>query len=138
MVTASRFMSPDVYPQMSRIKRWGNDRIAKIISLIVGQRFYDVSCGFRAYNKEALLKLNLQGGFTYTQETFINLAANHHIKIMEIPIKIRGEREFGESRVASSVLKYAVWSGLIILSAFKDYQPVRFFVVFLSFFYWLV
>lgn len=127
MVTASRFMDADKYPQMPAIKRWGNDRVAEIVSSIVGNTYYDVSCGFRAYNKEALLRLNLYGKFTYTQETFINLAASSHIRIMEVPVIIRGEREFGKSRVASSIFKYTVRSGSIILSAFKDYKPIRFF-----------
>lgn len=127
MVTASRFMDKDKYPDMPAIKRWGNDRVAGIVSYIVGNKYYDVSCGFRAYNREALLRLNLHGRFTYTQETFINLAGSSHIRIMEVPIVIRGEREFGKSRVASSILKYAIRSGSIILSAFKDYKPIKFF-----------
>lgn len=127
MVTASRFMDKENYPDMPKIKKWGNDKVASIVSTIVGSEYHDVSCGFRAYNREALLRLNLYGKFTYTQETFINLAGNSHIKIMEVPIKIRGEREFGKSRVVSSISKYAVRSGLIILSAFKDYKPIRFF-----------
>lgn len=127
MVTASRFKDSSLYPDMPAIKRWGNDKVAKIVSRIVGRRYYDVSCGFRAYNREALLRLNLRGRFTYTQETFINLANSGHIRIAEVPVAIRGEREFGKSRVASNVFKYAYKSGSIILSAFKDYQPVRFF-----------
>lgn len=127
MVTASRFIDVNLYPQMPVVKRWGNDRVAEIISWIVGERYYDVSCGFRAYNKETLLRLNLKGRFTYTQETFINLAASRHIRIMEISVEIRGEREYGKSRVAASIINYAMHSGSIILSAFKDYRPVRFF-----------
>lgn len=127
MVTASRFMDKDNYPDMPAIKKWGNDRVAGIVSSIVGNKFHDVSCGFRAYNREALLRLNLYGRFTYTQESFINLAGSTHVRIMEIPLEIRGEREYGKSRVASSIMRYAIQSGSIILSAFKDYQPVRFF-----------
>ena len=127
MVTASRFMDKDNYPNMPFIKKWGNDIVAKIVSSIVGNEYHDVSCGFRAYNREALLRLNLHGRFTYTQETFINLAGSSHIRIMEVPVNIRGEREYGKSRVASSILKYAIRSGSIILSAFKDYKPLLFF-----------
>lgn len=127
MVTASRFKDRELIPQMPKVKRWGNNRVAQVISMIVGRRYYDVSCGFRAYNRETLLRLNLRGKFTYTQETFISLANNDHIRIEEVPVEIRGEREYGKSRVASSVLKYGIRSGSIILSAFKDYQPIRFF-----------
>lgn len=126
MVTASRFLSSPPR-KMSAIKRWGNNRVAQIVSYIVGKKFYDVSCGFRAYNKEALLWLNLHGQFTYTQETFINLAGTSHIRIVEIPVNIKGQRDYGQSRVASNIPKYAIRSGLIILSAFKDYRPIKFF-----------
>lgn len=137
MVTASRFMDSEYYPNMAAIKRWGNDRVANIVSSIVGTKYYDVACGFRAYNREALLRLNLRGRFTYTQETFINLAASNQIKIIEVPLHIQGERQFGKSRVAASILKYAIRSGSIILSAFKDYQPLRFFGCISLFFFLL-
>ncbi len=127
MVTASRFMNKELLPQMPKIKIWGNKQVARMVSNIVGKRYCDVACGFRAYNRETLLRLNLRGRFTYTQETFIHLANSSHIRIEEIPVCIRGEREYGKSRVASNVFKYGVRSGSIILSAFKDYQPIRFF-----------
>lgn len=127
MVTASRFKNPQYIPNMPPIKRWGNERVAEIVSNIVGEKYYDVACGFRAYNKRTMLMLNLKGKFTYTQETFLNLANKRNIKIVEVPLAIRGEREFGKSRVASNVLKYAFKSGSIILGAFKDYKPIRFF-----------
>lgn len=127
MVTASRFKDRELIPKMPRVKRWGNNRVAQVVSMIVGRKYYDVSCGFRAYNRETLLRLNLRGKFTYTQETFISLANNNHIRIEEVPVEIRGEREYGKSRVASSVFRYGIRSGSIILSAFKDYHPIRFF-----------
>ena len=73
-VTASRFIDPEFYPKMSRVKFWGNRMISRLVSWIVGARFYDVSCGFRVYSREALLRLNLFGRHTYTQEVFLNLA----------------------------------------------------------------
>ena len=73
-VTASRFKDDNLVPKMPAIKKWGNRRIARLISLLTGKRFYDVSCGFRAYSKETALRMNLFGKFTYTQETFLDLA----------------------------------------------------------------
>lgn len=127
MVTASRFKNPDYIPGMPSVKLWGNRQVARIVSNIVGKKYYDVACGFRAYSKDTMLRLNLKGRFTYTQETFLNLANKREIRIVEVPLEIRGEREFGKSRVASNVLKYAVKSGSIILGAFKDYKPIKFF-----------
>src|SRR6185503_3490698 len=63
---------------------------------------------------------------TYTQETFIDLFAKG-IRMAEVPLKVRGVREHGKSRVASSIFKYATNSLPIILRAMRDIQPLKFF-----------
>ncbi|MGB2865911.1 MAG: glycosyltransferase family 2 protein [Sedimentisphaerales bacterium] len=125
-VTASRFKEPSLIPQMPKIKIWGNKKMAWLISLLTGDKFYDVSCGFRAYSRDTALKLTLVGQFTYTQETFLDLAFKG-ATIVEIPLVVRGERGFGESRVASNLWKYAAMTSKIIFRAFRDYKPLRFF-----------
>ena len=125
-VSASRFKDPNLLPDMPRIKIWGNRMMSRIISHITGQRLYDVSCGFRAYNREAALHLNLWGAFTYTQESFIDL----HIKgmqIEEVPLLIRGERQHGKSRVASNLYRYGFRTISIILHSYRDFWPLHFF-----------
>lgn len=125
-VSASRFMNPDFYPEMSRVKFWGNRMMSLLVSTLVGRRFYDVSCGFRAYARDALLRLNLFGDFTYTQETFLDLSFKK-TRIVEVPVRIRGTREFGRSRIASNLFQYAGRSGKIIFRSFRDYKPMRVF-----------
>ncbi len=125
-VTASRFADPALVPQMPKAKRWGNDIIARWLSSLVGQRFHDVSCGFRAYSKEAYFRLVLLGEFTYTHETFLNLAFSG-MRIQEVPVRVRGQREFGKSRVASSLFGYGWRAASIILKTYRDYRPLRFF-----------
>ena len=41
---------------------------------------------------------------TYTQETFLDLIFKN-LKVLEVPVKVRGTREFGSSRVASSMAR---------------------------------
>jgi len=110
---------------MSGIKFWGNKQMAKLISGIVGKDYPDVSCGFRAYSKEAMLRLNLTGQFTYTQESFLDLA-NKGVKIKTLPVSIKYFPE-RKSRVAGSILKYFLNTIKIIIRAYRDYQPMRFF-----------
>jgi glycosyltransferase involved in cell wall biosynthesis len=126
MVTASRFMDPELVPRMPRIKRWGNRWVARIVQLLSGRRFHDVSCGFRAFSREALLHMNLFGGLTYTQETFLDLVFKE-LAVVEVPVRVRGTREFGRSRVASNLPRYAVRSLQIMLRAFIAYRPFSFF-----------
>ncbi len=124
--TASRFKDPALMPQMPWIKRWGNGAMSKLISRLTGHTWHDVSCGFRCYNRRAALNLHLLGRFTYTQEVFMNLAFKD-LTIVEVPIRVRGVREHGKSRVANNVLTYALKTSRIIFRCYRDYHPLRLF-----------
>jgi len=126
-VTCSRFADPKLYPDMPTVKFYGNRIVTRIINWVCGgTKFTDVSCGFRAFNREAAYRLTLFGRFTYTQECFIDLFGKG-LRIAEVPLKVRGVREHGKSRMASSILKYAFSSLPIILRAMRDIQPLKFF-----------
>lgn len=110
---------------MSKIKFWGNQRMGDLVGFIAGKRYDDVSCGFRAYSKEALMKLNLTGKFTYTQESFLDLA-NKGLVIKTIPVDVKYYPE-RKSRVAGSISKYMFQTAKIIFRAYRDYNPLKFF-----------
>lgn len=128
-VVGDRFTNSEGQSQkpqhMSQLKFWGNKLMARFISTLIGQNFKDVSCGFRAYSREAMLQLNLVGQFTYTQETFIDLASKG-LTIRNVPISVRYFPD-RQSRVAGSLVNYAVKTGKIIFRAYRDYRPLRFF-----------
>ncbi len=124
--TASRFADPALEPEMPRLKRWGNRMMSRLISSLAGQTFHDVSCGMRCYSRRAMLQLHLLARFTYTQEVFLNLAFKN-LRIVEVPIRVRGERSVGESRVAGSLWSYAWRTLQIIFRCYRDYHPLRFF-----------
>lgn len=126
LVTATRFADPGTTPDMPLIKIWGNRWMTRIINFITKKNLTDVSCGFRAYSREAALRLTLFGHFTYTQETFIDLAFKN-MAMMEIPLIIKGEREHGQSRVASNLWRYGMKAATIIFRAARDYRPQYFF-----------
>src|SRR3954470_19506558 len=126
-VTCSRFADPELWPTMPKVKFYGNRVVTNIINWVCGgTNFTDVSCGFRTFNREAAYRLTLFGRFTYTQETFIDLFSKG-LRMAEVPLKVRGVREHGKSRMASSIFKYARNSGPIILRAMRDIQPLKFF-----------
>ena len=130
-VSGDRFSKIDgslVHPEyMSRIKFWGNQRMSALVSMLARRRFVDVSCGFRAYSREAMLRLNLTGSFTYTQESFLDLA-NKGLVIETVPVDVRYYPE-RQSKMAGSILKYAWQTVKIIFRAYRDYSPLRFFGV---------
>ena len=124
--TASRFIHPDYLPNMPWIKKWGNRMMSRLVSSLAGQRLYDVSCGMRCYSRKAALHLHPLARFTYTQEVILNLAFKR-LRIVEVPIQVRGVRRFGESRVANNLWRYAVRTARIVFSCYRDYHPLRVF-----------
>lgn len=123
-VSASRFLDPELEPEMSALKRYGNYCMSLIISFLTGERYRDVSCGFRAYTQDTLFRMNLHGLFTYTQEAFLDLSFKG-VPIKEVPIRVRGTREHGRSRIASNIPYYAFRTSKIIFRSFVDYKPMR-------------
>lgn len=124
MVTGNRFVN-GMPENMPKTKYWGNIQMSKLISVISGQKFRDVSCGFRAYSRETLLRLNLFGEFTYTQETILDTVYKG-LRVVEFPVDVLYFPE-RKSRVAGSILKYAFNTSSIILKTLRDYKPMMFF-----------
>ena len=124
MVLGNRFHSgkPE---HMSPLKYWGNRMVARLVGRITGQKFPDVSCGFRAYSRKAMLHLNIFGKFTYTHETILSLIYQG-LQVVSLPVSIRYYPD-RKSRVASSIAKYAVKTTTIILRVMLDYKPLRMF-----------
>lgn len=124
MVVGNRFTQgrPEYMPP---IKYRGNRMVATLVSSISNQKFQDVSCGFRAYNRDALLRLNVFEKFTYTHESILSLVFQG-LRVMELPISIRYYPD-RKSRVAGSVTNYASKTSRIILRVLLDYRPLRVF-----------
>ena len=124
MVSADRFdhLKAKNIPLLKDIL---NRIAARIIGNFMNVNIKDLTCGFRAYNRETLLRLNLPGDFTYTQEVIID-ALGKHLKIMWIPVEVTyfaGRK----SRVVKSVMSYINNSSRIILKAVRDVRPMKFF-----------
>jgi glycosyltransferase involved in cell wall biosynthesis len=106
-------------------KYFGNKLGARIVGSLSGQRFSDVTCGFRAYNRDALFALNLHSSYTYTQESFQVLAMKR-LRIASMPVHIT-YYEGRQSRVVRSFWAFLFGSALSIVKAYRDYAPMQFF-----------
>ena len=124
--TASRFMDPELTPKMPVLKKWGNAKVAKLVSNLANTKIHDATCGFRVYGPKALERVACFSRFTYTQEVLIDIARKG-LRIKEIPTKIRGEREFGKSRIASNLWRYAHLSIEAMYSVAHGHSPWRFY-----------
>nr|MBA4405530.1 glycosyltransferase family 2 protein [Nanoarchaeum sp.] len=125
MVTATRFANKEHAKNVPFVKRLGNKGFTSLVSKITGQKFTDTQCGFRAYSREAALRLNTFGKFTYTQEVFIDLVSKD-MRIKEIPLSVRYFKE-RKSKISGKLVSYGFRSLGIISNAFRDTRPLNFF-----------
>lgn len=131
-VAADRFTDPvsgkNRRPEnMPYVKYYGNTLGAWVVSKLSNEKFSDVTCGFRAYNRKALYALNINGTHTYTQESFQMLAVKK-ISIKSIPVKVK-YFDGRKSRAVTSIPRYIIVSFMNILRAYRDFAPLRFFIV---------
>lgn len=124
IVIGSRFGDKDA-SNMPWIKNFLNRLIAGIVGFLMGKKIDDLTCGFRAYTREALLRLNLTTSYTYTQETIID-AIGKQIRILWIPVNVRYFHD-RKSRVVKTITSYISRSLMIILRAVRDVRPLMFF-----------
>jgi glycosyltransferase involved in cell wall biosynthesis len=85
----------------------------------------DAPSGFRAYSREAALRLNVINEYTYTLETIIQAGWN---KTAITSVPIRTNPELRKSRLFSSMWSYINKSSTVIIRAFMMYKPLRFFM----------
>lgn len=86
----------------------------------------DAPSGFRAYSREAALKMNVINEYTYTLETIVQ-AGRNKMAITSVPIRTNGELR--PSRLFSSMFGYIKKSMLTIIRAFMMYKPLKFFSI---------
>jgi len=107
---------------------WIKKRLQKIGSFVVrqlsGSVIPDATTGFRAYNREAALRLNIISDYTYTLESIIQ-CENKELAIENITITTnRVERK---SRLVSSIYVYIKRSMITIIRIYSMFNPLRLF-----------
>jgi glycosyltransferase involved in cell wall biosynthesis len=85
----------------------------------------DTTSGFRAYNREAALALQVVSKFTYTLETIIQ-AGKMTVAIDHVPI--RTNPKLRESRLFPSMWTYIRRNGVSIFRIYSMYEPLRVFM----------
>jgi glycosyltransferase involved in cell wall biosynthesis len=112
--------------RMPALKRFGNWLLCRIISATVGQRFTDVSCGFRAFTRDAALRVDIHSEFEYIHESLLAWR-RFGKRVVEVELPVRAERGSGESRILSNVWYYGLRAGPVLIMAIRDYSPLKFF-----------
>lgn len=103
------------------LQRWGS----WVVRQASGTDVPDATSGFRAYTREAALRLNVVSQFTYTLETVIQ-AGKSGIQIAHVPIRTNPRAR--ESRLFKSIWSYIKRSIGTILRIYTMYEPLPIFL----------
>jgi glycosyltransferase involved in cell wall biosynthesis len=125
LVTGSRFLPESNVANMPISRKIGNKVYVAILQMLTRTKITDVSCGFRAYNREALLHIDLKNNFTYTHETIMQLT-QAQVPMTDIPITVK-YFEDRKSKISGSLIKYGYRTIKIIMKTTLILKPVQVF-----------
>jgi len=104
------------------LQRFGS----RVVNKAAGTDVPDAASGFRAYSRDAIIKLNTITRFSYCMETIIQ-AGNKRLAIASVPVVTNPKTR--ESRLFNSTPEHVLKSAAAIFRAYVMYRP---YVLFLS------
>ena len=108
----------------SRSKKWFQRLGSAVVRRFSGTNVRDAASGFRAYSRDAAMRVQVFGRYTYTMETIIQAGWNG-VTVASVPIGVNPKTR--ESRLVKSVPRYIMRSAQTIVRSFALYKPFRFF-----------
>jgi glycosyltransferase involved in cell wall biosynthesis len=109
---------------------WLKKRLQSLGSLVVRRASQttvpDATSGFRAYNREAALQVQVVSKFTYTLETIIQ-AGKMSVAVDHVPVRTNAVTR--ESRLFTTTGTYVRRNALAIFRVYTMYEPLRIFLV---------
>ena len=96
-----------------------------VVRKVSGTGVPDTTSGFRALNREAALRINIVGEFTYTLESIIQ-AGKKRLAVTHEPVTARETRP---SRLFSSTWDYVKRQAAAILRIYAMYEPFKVFLL---------
>lgn len=112
----------DRIPHFSIMKKKLQHLGSWVVRRVSGTNIPDTTSGFRAFSREAALKLNVVSKFSYTLETIIQ-AGKKNIAITNVPIATNAKLR--ESRLFKSTYSYIKRSISTIFRIYMMYEPIK-------------
>jgi glycosyltransferase involved in cell wall biosynthesis len=109
-------------PLKRTLQQWGS----RAVSMASGMDVPDAASGFRAFSREAALRLIVITRYTYTLETIIQ-AGKKGLIVTHVPIQINDPLR--HSRLIRSTWNYVKRSAATILRLYAFYEPLRTFTM---------
>lgn len=108
----------------SPLKRWLQRLGSWVVEKAAGIPIPDATSGFRAFTREAALRLTVLGDYTYTLETLIQAGARR-MAVVYVPTRTNPKTR--PSRLISNVPSFLAISAITIIRFYTMYRPMRVF-----------
>jgi glycosyltransferase involved in cell wall biosynthesis len=105
-----------------RLQKFGTS----VVRSLSGTDIADAPSGFRAYSREAALRLNVLSQFSYTLETIIQ-AGKMGLKIINVPIETNPPLR--PSRLQKNMLDFITKQSATMLRLYAFYEPLKTFSI---------
>jgi glycosyltransferase involved in cell wall biosynthesis len=110
----------------SPTKRFLQRMGSRVVQLASGLRVPDATSGFRAFSRDAALRITVLSDYSYTLETLIQAGARC-LGVTYVPV--RTKPDVRQSRLIRSIPQYLAQSAITIIRAYAMYQPMRIFLM---------
>lgn len=117
------------FSPIKKFFQWLGSLMVRVLS---GTQVPDSVSGFRAYSREALLKINVTSDFSYAVDTLVQ-AGSKKIKIVDIPMTTN--KPTRPSRLFKNIWQHMYKTLSILLRVYAMYHPMRLFFTFASLFF---
>jgi glycosyltransferase involved in cell wall biosynthesis len=114
----------DAIEEFSFVKKKLQGLGSWLVRRVSGTDVPDATSGFRAYSREAALRINIVSRFTYTLEDILQ-AGVRGMSIASVPV--RTNPKLRDSRLARSTLHYLLSSAVSMARLYVMYRPMRLF-----------
>jgi glycosyltransferase involved in cell wall biosynthesis len=95
-----------------------------VVRQVSGTKVPDTTSGFRAYTRDAALRMTIVSEFSYTLESIIQ-AGKKRMAIAHVPITVNPRTR--DSRLFDSIFSYIKKSGATIVRIYAMYEPLKVF-----------
>ena len=114
------------HPEFNLLKKCLQYAGSWVLRKISKTTIRDAASGFRAFSREACMRLYVHSSFSYCMETLIQ-AGNIGLKVASVDIEINPKTR--ESRLFKNTFQYVFKSASTIVSVFVLYRPGSFFLL---------
>ena len=115
--------------EFSPIKKLFQKIGSAVLRLLSSTEVQDAPSGFRAFSKDAAIKLNIFDNYTYTMETLLQANAKG-LQTVSVPIRVN--KQLRKSKLVKNIFDYIFKSMKTTIRMFIVYRPFRFFATLAS------